>query len=345
MTNYRVQMSRVPASILEDWKATGVGAGLIAAVTEAAKNAKVSVPGMTKDKNGNYGLDDGTLFVDEWEKALKGMTTSTFDINGNVTVNINGKKLDTGPVGSGTYKDPKQGGQVSSALGDNMLGSPKRTTLKGDWEKAIFNSTREMVKDYAKEMGYTKDQYFTLVNEDGSSTMFKVNDNKGNIIKVKEIPKPVTKHDGGSVSGPGTGTSDSIPAYLSNGEYVIKEKAVRKYGVQHFNDLNAERFHKGGGKFNIPRFETGINSVPADMLAMLHKNEAVVPANMNPFNPNANNATMGGGVYNITNNISGYDGNLEQLSSMVTQKTITAIKSMDSRGKSMVGPQMNVGIN
>jgi TP901 family phage tail tape measure protein len=51
----------------------------------------------------------------------------------------------------------------------------------------------------------------------------------------------------------------------------------------------------------IPKFENGINSVPVDMLAQLHKNEAVVPANMNPFNPNANNATMSGTVYNVGN--------------------------------------------
>jgi hypothetical protein len=100
-----------------------------------------------------------------------------------------------------------------------------------------------------------------------------------------------------------------------------------------------------GGKINIPKFDSGINSVPVDMLAMIHKNEAVVPANMNPFNPNANNATMGGATYNITNNINGYDGSLEQLSSMVTQKTITAIKGLDSRTASMSGPKMNVGIN
>ena len=99
-----------------------------------------------------------------------------------------------------------------------------------------------------------------------------------------------------------------------------------------------------GGKFNIPKFDSGINSVPVDMLAMIHKNEAVVPADMNPFNPNANNATMGGATYNITNNINGYDGSLEQLSSMVTQKTITAIKGLDSRTASMSGPQMNVSI-
>ena len=33
---------------------------------------------------------------------------------------------------------------------------------------------------------------------------------------------------------------------LSDGEYVIKEKAVNRYGVDTFNALNAEKFHKGG---------------------------------------------------------------------------------------------------
>ena len=96
-------------------------------------------------------------------------------------------------------------------------------------------------------------------------------------------------------------------------------------------------------KMKLPKFDNGINNVPADMLAVLHKNEAVLPERFNPFNPNANNATMGA-TYNITNNINGYDGDLNQLSRMVTQQTVTAIKSMDSRTASMSGPQMNVGI-
>ena len=50
----------------------------------------------------------------------------------------------------------------------------------------------------------------------------------------------------GGVKGPGTGTSDSIPAMLSNGEYVVKEKAVRKYGVSFFDNLNAQKFAMGG---------------------------------------------------------------------------------------------------
>lgn len=51
---------------------------------------------------------------------------------------------------------------------------------------------------------------------------------------------------GGAVRGPGSSTSDSIPAYLSNGEYVIKAAAVARYGVAMFDRLNAMRFAHGG---------------------------------------------------------------------------------------------------
>ena len=43
---------------------------------------------------------------------------------------------------------------------------------------------------------------------------------------------------GGFVQGDGSSTSDSIPAMLSNGEYVIKANAVNKYGVDFMNSLN-----------------------------------------------------------------------------------------------------------
>ena len=57
---------------------------------------------------------------------------------------------------------------------------------------------------------------------------------------------------------------------------------------------------------NMPKFEAGANMVPADMLAMIHKNEAVIPANMNPFNPNAtSSAIASGSVYNINVELNG----------------------------------------
>ena len=59
----------------------------------------------------------------------------------------------------------------------------------------------------------------------------------------KRVSKLAT---GGHVNGPGTGTSDSIPAYLSNGEYVVRAAAVNQYGKDFFDGLNAQKFGKGG---------------------------------------------------------------------------------------------------
>ena len=49
---------------------------------------------------------------------------------------------------------------------------------------------------------------------------------------------------GGYVSGPGTGTSDSIPAMLSNGEYVLRSAAVDRIGIATLNRMN--HFADGG---------------------------------------------------------------------------------------------------
>jgi hypothetical protein len=42
---------------------------------------------------------------------------------------------------------------------------------------------------------------------------------------------PVRKAEGGVVSGPGTGTSDSIPARLSRGEFVVRAAVVERPGM------------------------------------------------------------------------------------------------------------------
>jgi tape measure domain-containing protein len=44
--------------------------------------------------------------------------------------------------------------------------------------------------------------------------------------------------DGGLVSGEGTGTSDSIPARLSNGEFVVRASSVGSIGTRFLNELN-----------------------------------------------------------------------------------------------------------
>jgi hypothetical protein len=57
------------------------------------------------------------------------------------------------------------------------------------------------------------------------------------------------KANGGFISGPGTATSDSIPAMLSDGEYVVKASSVDKFGKSFLDSINAgvlPGFKKGG---------------------------------------------------------------------------------------------------
>jgi TP901 family phage tail tape measure protein len=65
-----------------------------------------------------------------------------------------------------------------------------------------------------------------------------------------KLPKGVLKKaSGGHIVGAGHGTSDSIPAMLSNGEYVIRANAVKTIGVSTLDKLNqADRmqFSNGG---------------------------------------------------------------------------------------------------
>lgn len=54
---------------------------------------------------------------------------------------------------------------------------------------------------------------------------------------------------GGLISGPGTGTSDDIPAFLSNGEYVLTAQAVQNVGLPLLDAMNSGRvghFASGG---------------------------------------------------------------------------------------------------
>lgn len=53
---------------------------------------------------------------------------------------------------------------------------------------------------------------------------------------------------GGHIRGPGSGTSDSILARLSNGEFVVRAAAVQHYGPELLHALNAKR---------LPAFATG----------------------------------------------------------------------------------------
>jgi hypothetical protein len=73
--------------------------------------------------------------------------------------------------------------------------------------------------------------------------------------RMREAGIP-TNASGGYVRGAGSGTSDSILARLSNGEFVMNAASVRRLGVGFLNGLN--RFAEGGLiDLPSPRFAEG----------------------------------------------------------------------------------------
>lgn len=62
---------------------------------------------------------------------------------------------------------------------------------------------------------------------------------------------------GGYVAGPGTGTSDSIPAMLSNGEYVITSQAVNRIGRDNLDAINAGRVPDLGSNGGVTAISGG----------------------------------------------------------------------------------------
>ena len=75
-----------------------------------------------------------------------------------------------------------------------------------------------------------------------------------NTVINKEL-KDLGFNSGGFVSGPGTATSDSIPAMLSDGEYVIKAASVNKFGKSFLDNINAGVLpgYRLGGVVNASR--------------------------------------------------------------------------------------------
>jgi chromosome segregation ATPase len=78
------------------------------------------------------------------------------------------------------------------------------------------------------------------LNATDSGNLKKIADNSNRYPAIPQISyTPRTFAEGGYVSGPGTETSDSIPARLSDGEYVLKASTVKKVGLSLLDTLNS----------------------------------------------------------------------------------------------------------
>lgn len=115
---------------------------------------------------------------------------------------------------------------------------------------------------------------------------------------------------GGLVSGAGTGTSDSIPAMLSNGEFVIPARIVKKFGVDFFESI------RGG-------------LMPRPAVAMAGGGLASMPSLGSVTNATTNNQNMSN-VFNI-NVASGMGGG--QTATMIQQEVLKGLTKVQKRNR------------
>jgi TP901 family phage tail tape measure protein len=115
----------------------------------------------------------------------------------------------------------------------------------------------------------------TLFTDKGGRT-WKIKEVNGDNVNVESVstPTPTTtpsgtttpktrdpgaggKATGGFIRGAGTGTSDSIPTMLSNGEYVIRASAVQAVGTPTLDRINKMAAGGLAMKYDVPRMRMG----------------------------------------------------------------------------------------
>ena len=164
----------------------------------------------------------------------KSVLTMAESIKGGATLQdvVNAVKNDKGDKVYGTKSTAKQ---IEDNAYDKYI--QKDGTLSAQGRRAIMTSNK---------LG--SGQYFTYEGK-----TYKGNSGGANDF----LPAILQKADGGAISGPGTGTSDSIPAYLSNGEFVVNAKSASAFGYGNLERIN--RMAAGGlaTKFDVPAYSMG----------------------------------------------------------------------------------------
>lgn len=104
----------------------------------------------------------------------------------------------------------------------------------GDFADKIAAALKAMPGAIPEELGGKKKGKGKGDKDDEGLVLYKKKKKKsgsGGVLYRQEA-------EGGFIFGPGTSMSDSIPAMLSNGEYVIRASAVKKYGVAFLDAVN-----------------------------------------------------------------------------------------------------------
>jgi hypothetical protein len=260
----------MPKQSLQQWEQQRVGAVNAAAQQKAA--GKTALAGALMGGVGSVlgGMaTGGTGFFGKAASAA--VPDSGGDFGGGAAGGSTGyantmQQHKTGGLVTRNYKD---GGFVAALekaaqeLGNKIKDSSGRK--QEDVSKQTFLNTKSSSKPSYQQGGKVeKEKTWDQVLEEAAQALGnKIKDSSGkqytdvdsqtllNVPKKEKVPKKAmggTIQDhrgGGDVDGPGTETSDSIPAMLSDGEFVIRAREVKKPGIlAHLEAINSGKITK-----------------------------------------------------------------------------------------------------
>jgi hypothetical protein len=135
----------------------------------------------------------------------------------------------------------QQGGGILSALGDLSTGQKIALGAAGLGTLGLLGMTEEE-EEAREQRPFPEGELFDFTARSRETgDVYQLNDPEDLADYRREI-SDFNYYHGGEVEGPGTGTSDSVPARLSDGEFVMTAKAVRGAGGGD-RDIGAARMY------------------------------------------------------------------------------------------------------
>jgi len=160
--------------------------------------------------------------------------------------------------GEVTYADILEG-RGAFADGGSMMIPPEMEMVEDDIPEDTYDNispeeemqqAEDMLPDEEMEEEYVDYVAEEVLEPEEQEYLFKVLDEDPRLegILDKIILNATEFAGSGEVEGPGTGISDSIPARLSDGEFVITKKATDQIGADNLQTMmdDAERAYDGG---------------------------------------------------------------------------------------------------
>ena len=154
------------------------------------------------------------------------------------------------------------GMSMANAMTDFIMGEKSAKEAMADFVKGILKNAVQILSQWLSLFAiFSLVGDPTLAARNASAAVFGTDGGKVMLRKAT----------GGYISGPGTGTSDSIPAMLSNGEYVLRSSAVDRIGIGTLNAMNAgavPHFADGGSVDDTIAASAGVGNVALSVSAV-----------------------------------------------------------------------------